>query len=161
MAAATNVKRKWKVAVCELGHSRHFCRLCREQDTSHFSSDCPNSKTLYHGTQVEYLKSITNEGLKESESGTLGKGVYFVEHYDEAKNISRYRRKCDPKGVPNSVVIECQVHLGKHRNFDNNFNFDNNCYDTWQYNNFDSASRMHPPWCKHKKLFQRVLFERL
>ena len=146
MAQAQEVKQGCKVSKCESNHAQHFCRLCEEEDTDHFSSECPRSKTLYHGTQVQYFKSISNTGLKESSVGRLGQGVYFVKTYNKAERISRGRRTKD--GDPNSVVIECQVYLGKHRYFDGN-----KCNTAWQ-EKYDSASTLHPPWCNIKTVFK-------
>ena len=137
MAVALTIKLKCRVPLCELNHEEHFCRLCTEQDTDHFSTECPKSKTLYHGTQVEHFKPISSNGLKESKGGRLGQGVYFVDCYNKAKRISKNRQKLNDS---NSVVIECQVYLGKHRDLGNKSE------DTWQ-KNYDSASSMHPPWC--------------
>ena len=143
MAATVYFKsnRKCRVPLCELDHEEHFCRLCERQDSDHFSSECPKSKTLYHGTQIKCLKPISTQGLNPSKDGRLGKGIYFVKEYNQAENISRERN--DPNDKPNSVVIECKVHLGRHYNC----NVDSDKYnDTWQ-KEFDSASTMHPPWC--------------
>ena len=126
-----------RVSKCKLDHERHFCQLCKEENTDHISSECPNSKTLYHGTTIRVLKPISIEGLRGSKSGRLGQGVYFVETYGEANCVSKYRRE---KGDRNStVVFKCQVNLGHH------INLGKGDGDGWQLHH-DSARSIHPSW---------------
>ena len=141
MAAASAVstfKQKCRVPECVQDHVHHFCQLCTAQNSNHLSSNCPRSRTLYHGTQVEYIAKVSLK--KARDHGSLGKGIYFVENYNEARSISKHQRSKDPKGDPNSVVIKCKVDLGKHCDLGNSHND-----TTWQNGDYDSASAIcHP-----------------
>ena len=106
-------KQGCRVTSCKRYHTEHFCQLCKEKDTDHFSLECPEGRTLYHGTTNSAVQSISIEGLRESEKGQLGFGVYFVEKYEEAKNISTYRNS-EKNVFGSTVVVECQVYLGNH-----------------------------------------------
>ena len=129
-----------RVRECHENHSRHFCRVCKEKDTDHFSSKCPNAKTLYHGTHSGALEPIKQNGLIGSGGGRLGPGVYFVEKFEEAKKISRNRQqKADKYKNYTTVVLKCKVRLGKHTDLGRGEG------DGWQ-TNWHSASTMHPPW---------------
>lgn len=129
-----------KVRQCRKNHRIHYCRVCKEEDTNHFSSQCPRSKTLYHGSHSGAVEPIKKDGLKTSGDGRLGPGVYFVEKYEEAKNISRDRQqKADKYQNYTSVVLKCKVRLGKHIDLGTGGGRD------WQ-SNWHSASTMHPPW---------------
>lgn len=129
-----------KVRRCKKNHDTHFCRVCKEVDTDHFSSECPRSKTLFHGTHNGAVDPIKQGGLKKSGDGRLGPGVYFVEKYDEAKQISRNRQqKADKYRNYTSVVLKCRVHLGKHIDLGKGEGSD------WQAS-YHSASTIHPPW---------------
>ena len=118
-----------RVLRCRINHSKHFCRLCKEENTDHFSSDCPNGRTLYHGTHISAIPPVARGGSNESEKGRLGPGVYFVKTYDEAKQISKNQRNSN-----HTVVFECRVncHLGNKKD------------NSWQIC-YDSACGIHPP----------------
>ena len=127
------VSQSCKIIKCNAEHRRHYCRLCKDNDSDHFSSECPRGKTLYHGTHIGAIKPIAMGGLKESGNGRLGRGVYFVETLEQAKNISKYRDKnC-------TVVFKCQVNLR------NNIDLGRGDGGDWQLHK-DSASSIHPPW---------------
>ena len=123
-----------KIRRCIKHHSRHYCRLCEATDSNHFSSECPNSRTLYHGTQRPAVESICSIGLKESADGRLGPGVYFTKTFEDAEKISRYRY---PDG--HVTVVTCQVYLGNHICLKYHGN------DRWQ-STHDSACSIHPSW---------------
>ena len=60
-------------------HRKHFCRLCKKDDVTHFVKNCPEGVDLWHGTRMTNLSGISlNKGLKASNSGRLGKDVYFA-----------------------------------------------------------------------------------
>ena len=136
-AATITNKQNCKVARCTLEHRQHFCLLCKDKDSDHFSSECPKSLTLFHGTHIRAIKLIAFESLKESTSGTLGPGIYFVENYEEAESISQYRKK--PEDGSCTVVFECQVYLGNH------VYLGKTPTEEWQ-GSYDSASSIHGSW---------------
>ena len=40
-----------KVPNCKEIHSKHYCKVCKQDDASHFSSTCPRGTIIYHGTK--------------------------------------------------------------------------------------------------------------
>ena len=132
-----NISQTCKVSRCRENHLRHFCRLCKARDSDHFSSECPNGKTLYHGTQIKSIKPIAMQGFKNSPRGRLGPGIYFVDTLENAKRISYHR---DPRlNQKNAIVFQCQVNLGRH------IDLGHASGGYWQ-GAYDSASGIHPPW---------------
>ena len=132
-------KRNCKVDGCEKNHIKHYCRVCDQNNSDHFSRHCPEGIVLYHGTNFEVIKSIVEEGfIKSGPHSRLGVGVYFVESEVEAGRISLNR---DSKGPhrEKKVVLKCLVNLGNHIFLDSGDGSD------WQ-NKYDSASSMHSPW---------------
>lgn len=67
-----------KVPGCKEKHTKHYCRICSSGDSDHFSSVCPEGADMYHGTRVNFVSPICEQGLKPSETGCLGPGVYFT-----------------------------------------------------------------------------------
>jgi len=69
-----------KVNGCDENHPKHYCRLCKKDDVSHFGRDCPEGVDLWHGTRITNLSGISqNHGLFTSGAGCrLGQGVYFA-----------------------------------------------------------------------------------
>jgi RNA:NAD 2'-phosphotransferase (TPT1/KptA family) len=71
-------------------HSKHYCCVCSDNDSSHFASSCPNSTIVYHGTSEERAKLIKSNGWKLSPARKdvgIGEGVYFTPDFDVAKKI--------------------------------------------------------------------------
>ena len=132
-----------RVVGCDKQHKQHFCKLCEERNTTHFRSECPKGKRLYHGTHIRAVKPIATEGLNTTR-GQLGEGIYFVETYEEAKSISYFRQKINkdiqPVSCVPTVVIECQVYLGRHTDLDGPSR-----NGTWHLE-YASASNIHLPW---------------
>ena len=91
---------------CIKNRRKHFCRLCDENNSDHLSRNCPQASTLFHGTTADAVKNITEEGLKCSPRGCLGRGIYFVDNREYALTIARGRN-------PNNwAVLQCKVNLG-------------------------------------------------
>lgn len=140
---------KCRVPKCTEGHSVHFCKLCKDRDSNHFSSECPEGKILYHGTHMEAVYPISEDGLNKSADGRLGKGIYFVEKLEEAKKISANRKGSDGFHCFFPVVLKCRVNLGK--TIDLNYE---DCKEWQRIHWYDSAVGMHPPWCKINHYFR-------
>lgn len=124
---------------CRKKHRSHYCRLCEDDDSDHFASECPKSRTLYHGTRIRAVAPIAKKGLKESDDGRLGGGVYFVKNLENAIKISEHRQDGDDDN-DYAVVIKCQVYMGVHKRLERNEED-----DEWQ-DDYDSACAMHPKW---------------
>ena len=127
-----------RVRGCSEKHKSHYCRLCGLKNSTHFSQDCPQGRTLYHGTRLSSIKGISYEGLRPSTQGRLGPGVYFAESYKVAETISLNRDGRD-KGN-GAAVFECNVNLGKIKNLKEDAG------SKWQNRDFDSARSIHPRW---------------
>ena len=127
-----------RVRGCSEKHKSHYCRLCGLKNSTHFSQDCPQGRTLYHGTRLSSIKGISYEGLRPSTQGRLGPGVYFAESYKVAETISLNRDGRD-KGN-GAAVFECNVNLGKIKNLKEDAG------SKWQNRDFDSAKSIHPRW---------------
>ena len=139
-----------RVAKCKENHASHFCSLCQDHDSNHFSCDCTKGITLYHGTKVDNTSGIASEGLKPSKNGRLGPGVYFVESYSEAISIAKHRDREDGNV---SVVLECTVSLGQMANLCN-------VRDSWELQSwqgrYHSAKAVHPPWAGINYSFNEI-----
>ena len=123
-----------KVDGCNETHSKHFCTLCKKNDVTHFAMNCPEGIGLWHGTRITNLSGISlNKGLKASNDGRLGKGVYFA-NKKVATAVSRYRGK--GTGV---LVICCRVYLGKKKE-------GGTASDKTWHGQYDSACGIHPSW---------------
>ena len=127
---------KCRVPTCQENHIKHFCSLCNNRNSNHFSHECHSGVTLYHGTKVNNTSGIASKGLKPSTNGCLGPGIYFVEEYSEAESIAKHRT--GNGGV--SVVIECNVYLGKMVDLQNIID-----KRSWK-DRYDSAIDIHPAW---------------
>ncbi|XP_075999206.1 uncharacterized protein LOC142992603 [Genypterus blacodes] len=66
-----------------------------------------NTYIMYHGTNKKHLQSILASGLRQSEGGMLGRGVYLSRDLEKA---SRYPLELD---VSERVVIRVHVQVGK------------------------------------------------
>ena len=123
-----------KVDGCNETHSKHFCTLCKKDDVTHFAMNCSEGIDLWHGTRMTNLIDISlNKGLKASNDGRLGKGVYFA-NKEVATAVSRYRGK--GTGV---LVICCRVYLGKKKEC-------GTASDKTWHGQYDSACGIHPSW---------------
>ena len=124
-----------RVSGCNENHTRHYCKICRNDDVSHFAKDCPEGVVLWHGTRITSLSSISlNNGLTASGPDCrLGQGVYFAGK-DDATAVSKHRG--NGTGV---VVIGCRVRLGNMKNC--GYAADKN----W-HGQYDSACGIHPSW---------------
>ena len=92
-------------------------------------------KRLYHGTDGHNLKGIMNEGLRASNDGRLGPGVYFTDSIEAAQAVARHRGdKCD-------LVIACEVDLGRLKQLPGKATDKG-----WASGGFDSCSSQHPAW---------------
>ena len=130
------------VLECKERHKRHYCQLCENDDSYHFSTECPYSRTLYHGTRLSAVPTIVEEGMRKSEAGSLGGGVYFVRTLEHAKKISEYRDRQNRSRDEHAVVVKCQVYMGLHKHLAVKSNA---VKSGWQIS-YDSACAMHPPW---------------
>jgi len=130
--------KKCRVKGCKENHPKHFCRLCENTDSKHFSSKCPKGITLYHGTHVTNLAPITTQGLRSSSHGRLGPGIYFVAEKRFAEKIAEMRRK--GQDCEEAVVFKCHVNLGRCIHVEK-------ASDACQQGDNDSVVAMHPPWC--------------
>lgn len=85
--------------------------MCKKDDVTHFAQNCPEGVDLWLGTRMASLSDISlNKRLKASNSGRLGKGVYFA-NKEVATAVSKHR------GAGTGVlVICCRVYLGKKKN---------------------------------------------
>ena len=125
------------VLECYKIHKRHYCRLCEDDDSCHFSTEFSYSRTLYHGTRFTAVPTIVENGIRKSQVGRLGGGVYFAKTLEHAKKISEYRDRQNGSRDENAVVVKCQVYMGLHKHLAAN--------SDWQIF-YDSACAMHPPW---------------
>lgn len=48
---------------CTEAHSKHYCRLCDDEDSDHLSKNCDTGITLYHGTTLDRLQPIAISGV--------------------------------------------------------------------------------------------------
>lgn len=71
--------------------------------------------------------------LNTQQQRSPGLGVYFTDDFEVAKEISQ-------KFGKEGAVFECNVNLGILKNLGLESG------STWQYEGFDSATAMHPPW---------------
>ena len=124
---------------CTFDHDKHFCAACGDKDSEHCLKDCPerHRMTLFHGTHKDNMDTILADGLRESDDGNLGKGVYFVHNFEVATNIAKRMDK------ESWAVIECKVDLGKCRSLYETSEPD--VAGNWR-TSYDSVFRRHPPW---------------
>ena len=73
-----NTQEKCRLVGCREDHTEHYCRLCQQKPSDHFSRDCLKGTVLYHGTNIDVIKPIALKGFKESGYGRLGPGVYLL-----------------------------------------------------------------------------------
>ena len=116
-----------------MAYQMYHCRLCNWVTTTHYSLDCPTGTKLYHATRLPNIQGIVRQSLIPSSNGRLGSGVYFTDDFEVAKEISQ-------KFGKEGAVFECNVNLGILKNLGLESG------STWQYEGFDSATAMHPPW---------------
>lgn len=76
--SSSNLSVHCRIYGCTERHQKHYCRVCQNKDSDHYAKDCPESIVAYHGTSSNVLAAIKTEGFKPSETGNLGKGVYFT-----------------------------------------------------------------------------------
>ena len=126
-----------RVLGCSERHRSHYCRLCGNQDSSHYSQDCPEGKMLYHGTILSSIKGISEEGLRLSTYGRLGPGVYFTDDFQVAETISLNR---DQEGNNGGAVFECNVNLRRIKDLIRDTGSE------WQNERYDFAQTIHPSW---------------
>ena len=125
-----------RVPGCSVRHRSHYCRLCSNQDSSHYWQDCPEGKILYHGTRLSSIKLISEEGLRPSTAGRLGPGIYVTDDFQVAETISLNRGQEGNGGA----VFECKVNLRHIKDL---------IRDTgskWQNEGYDSAQTIHSSW---------------
>lgn len=96
-----------QVQGCKEGHGQHYCRVCDNPNSTHFSRNCPQGIDLYHGTRVSNITSILSSGLHPSPNGRIGGGIYFAEK-DVATAIADHRGQ--GTGV---AVLRVRVNPGK------------------------------------------------
>ena len=58
--------RSCKIFCCKEDHIRHYCRVCNQNDSDHFSRHCPNGTVLYHGIDLEIIKSLEEERFNDN-----------------------------------------------------------------------------------------------
>lgn len=126
-----------RVFNCKENHPYHYCKVCQEKNSDHFSRHCPKSTILYHATNINNYESIKKNGFIASNGGTLGAGVYFSDNSKTAQEIAINKANFDE----NTLYIPCRVYLGN--SDDKAYEFDIN--GNWR-SNFDSASRIHGSW---------------
>ena len=145
---------------CLALHSRHYCRLCEDDNSDHLSRHCPTGTILYHGTTRENAISITGDVLKSSKDGRLGSGVYFVGKEKEAMKIAQYRARQD--GDPsNWAVLTCNVNLGRMDDWTHcpsgilkyHLHHKEVLAEIDKGYKYDSNFAMHPPWAGIKDKF--------
>ena len=130
---------KCRVPKCKESHESHYCRLCEEDDTDHFSNQCPYGVVLYHGTRLKSIKGIAEHELNPGDDDNrLGAGVYFATTFDVAKSIAQ--GTMDPSAT-GAAVFECNVYLGQ------TIDFGHDIGKLW-HSNYDSATAIHPPWTR-------------
>eukprot|EP01091_Cochliopodium_minus_P003158 TRINITY_DN1299_c1_g1_i1.p1 TRINITY_DN1299_c1_g1~~TRINITY_DN1299_c1_g1_i1.p1 ORF type:complete len:174 (-),score=33.57 TRINITY_DN1299_c1_g1_i1:181-681(-) len=104
-------------------------------------------RKFYHGTTIEAISPISNQGFKITNQGRLmneegnrmGPGVYMASK-EHAEKIS-LSTHCNNHQA--CVVFEIEVNLGKTKEIP----LGQNDYDgSWQNLGFDSAHGIHPPW---------------
>ena len=116
----------------------HDCRLCGRKKSKHFSQDCPKGRRLYHGTGLSGIKEISSEGLQPSTRCLLGLGTYFVESFNDAKEIALHRGAGE-----GGTVFECNVNLGRMKYLGKKNKRD---LYTWRYEEYHPAEATHPQW---------------
>ena len=126
-----------RVHGCTQRHNSHYCRLCEDNNSNHFSHACPQGIQLYHVTALSNIRGIAEIGLQPTNIGRLGKGVYFAKNFKDAKDISLHRGKA---GGQAAVVFECNVNLGNIKDMERSSE------DSWQMGNYDSAQGIHEKW---------------
>uniref|UniRef100_A0A7M5XEI5 PARP catalytic domain-containing protein n=2 Tax=Clytia hemisphaerica TaxID=252671 RepID=A0A7M5XEI5_9CNID len=117
-----------RVKMCSENHVAHFCQLCLSEDSDHLTKHCPKGVPLYH-----VVTGIVDH-LNDSE-GYLGGGVYFINNFDQAKQIAKCR--ATQKGEKTWAVLHCRVDLGVY------VDLGEESGNEWQ-ENFDSATSLHP-----------------
>lgn len=106
-----------KVPTCWEKHDKHSCRLCKNKDSDHFTSDCPKGQILYHATQIQFVSAILKNGLKPSATGRMGPGIYFttLEHVKPiAQHISQNRAKGSGIAIFKAQVLKDKAKKGIH-----------------------------------------------
>jgi len=92
-----------------------------------------NTHILFHGTDGRNAASIIDNGLRVSQNGRIGIGVYFTQDKNVALAVGRLR------GL--QFVMTCEVDVGKV------YDFDNDGQDVrWAWKGYDSAQAIHPSW---------------
>lgn len=142
-----------KVNGCKEKHTHHYCRVCSDTDSSHFSRQCPKGTFVYHGTKKEYADLIVKDGFKASAKGRIGPGVYFTLSFGEAKKIAEYRF---PQQEP--VVIECRaiVQYNQFRYDDTPEEVERKVREWKVFNKQTAGSGFHPPWANNE-VFKEVV----
>ena len=125
-----------RVPGCSERHRSHYCRLRSNQDSSHYSQDCPEGKILYHGARLSSIKGISEEGLRPSTAGRLGPGISFTDDFQVAETISLKRGQEGNGGA----VFECKVNLRHIKDLIRGTGLE------WQNEGYDSAQTIHPSW---------------
>ena len=113
-----------------------YCRLCSNQDCSHYSQDRHEGKILYHGTRLSSIKGISEEGLRPSTAGRLDPGIYFTDDFQVAETISLNRGQ-EGNG---RAVFECKVNLRNMKDLIRGTGSE------WQNEEYDSAQTIHTSW---------------
>jgi len=107
---------------------------------------CPHryNVVLLQGKLLCDTQSILKHGIEESTSGNLGKAVYFLLHEDRAAEIAKHL----VNGSPETVVVECQVNLGKCKIYSGTDHSPQTPADPtgrWR-DGYDSAMQPHAAW---------------
>eukprot|EP00347_Sterkiella_histriomuscorum_P018333 403345905 len=137
---------KCKVILCQHIHKKHYCKICCNTDSNHFSKYCPKGTILWHGTKLENIESILENGFYQSREGSMGAGIYLTTK-EEALSIAKHRGN---QNQSKYVVIQVRVNLGKILELKENHDFEGK----WRENQFNSATRFHFSWAGIKTKFQ-------
>ncbi|CEM31301.1 unnamed protein product [Vitrella brassicaformis CCMP3155] len=94
-----------RVPGCKTKHRRHYCRLCGDEDSDHWASECthPGSFTLYHQTDLPSGQAIASgRNMKRGTGGIVGGGIYFAASEQITMGKAHHR----------GCMIEARVYLG-------------------------------------------------
>ena len=89
---------------CNKKHKSHYCRLCKQKNSTHTSANCLSCITLYHQTSPTNAQTIRKSNkLLRGNKGYAGPGIYF------AKSIADTQRKARSHGC----MITARVFIGR------------------------------------------------
>ncbi|CDW80360.1 gig2-like protein [Stylonychia lemnae] len=106
-----------RISECKKNHALHYCNICENKNSDHLPRNCPHGIEVFHGTAVQNIPSILENGLQPSTNGTLGRGIYFAKgiealqisvHRGDGSGFAVFKCKVNPKYCKTSVHPQWQ-----------------------------------------------------